>query len=497
MQGAITFTRQADEAAIRAIMAKAVGPVFQFDWRDLSPEEHAASFVVAKAMRQDVLDLLAAAVRQAITEGRTPRQFAAELTPLLQKAGWWGRKEMTDPLTGEVRKVQLGSARRLDVIFDTNMRMAHAAGRWERFEAQAEAYPYLRYVAVQDGRTRQEHARWHGIILPVGHPFWRTHYPPNGWRCRCRVQQVSVEMMNRNRWRVTDSDALAQKMGEAGAAVNARTGAVEMVWPGVDPGFAHNAGVARMTVLARRLRRVPDDLSAAVQKGLPFDPPLPASPVPFKLDVGPRVLDGRLFSTMDDARDAAQALLAGAPSGLKLEASWAASTTKIVFEGHAGISDSFRIERSFYQRDGEWRVHHDWFKIGPEHRGGGHAKAMMRAAVALYDRLGVRRIEVQAALSDGALVWARLGFAPDSAEAARRDLIGWARAALDGDELAFMLDLVTRASDDELMWKAARAVYQGKPLGPVVLAGKSWYGHLDLNNADHRKRLMAALGPRP
>ena len=37
---------------------------------------------------------------------------------------------------------------------------------------------------------REEHRALHGITLPPSDPFWDTHYPPNGWNCRCRVVQV-------------------------------------------------------------------------------------------------------------------------------------------------------------------------------------------------------------------------------------------------------------------------------------------------------------------
>ena len=83
--------------------------------------------------------------------------------------------------TGERRIVQLGSRQRLRIIFDTNIRMATARGRWERFERTRRHLPYLRYVAVQDARTRPEHMAWHDTVLPVGHAFWEAHAPPNGW----------------------------------------------------------------------------------------------------------------------------------------------------------------------------------------------------------------------------------------------------------------------------------------------------------------------------
>ena len=100
---------------------------------------------------------------------------------------------MTDPLTGETRIVQLGSLHRLRTIYDTNIRMAMAKGRWERIERVAQHRPWLRYVGVLDSRIRPEHAAWHGTVLPWDHPWWRTHYPPNGWRCRCTVIQLSDE----------------------------------------------------------------------------------------------------------------------------------------------------------------------------------------------------------------------------------------------------------------------------------------------------------------
>ena len=100
-----------------------------FDWRDLWQDEHAYAFTVAKAMQYDLLADIRRSVDDAIADGRTFAEFAGDLTPILQRRGWWGESLEIDPLAGEQRVVQLGTPRRLRTIFDTNARMAHAAGR--------------------------------------------------------------------------------------------------------------------------------------------------------------------------------------------------------------------------------------------------------------------------------------------------------------------------------------------------------------------------------
>ena len=65
------------------------------------------------------------------------------------------------------------------------------ARKWIGFEERADRFPNLRYSAVLDGRTRPRHRAWHGIIRPISDSFWDTHYPQNGWRCRCAVFQTA------------------------------------------------------------------------------------------------------------------------------------------------------------------------------------------------------------------------------------------------------------------------------------------------------------------
>lgn len=236
------------EEAIRFFRDK--GYAIGFDWRDVWENEHAVAFTVAKAISLDVLADIRAAVDMAIADGITFRQFEQHLAPILQARGWWGRAEMTDPQTGETVIAQLGSRRRLGIIFDTNIRTSYAAGQWERIQRLKDRRPWLRYVAVMDERTRDDHRRWHGTVLPADDPWWATHFPPNGWRCRCSVQQLSDRDLSRYGF---DPSSNAPP-DDLRPWLNKRSGQFEMIPDGIDPGFASNPGLTdRLADAERRL----------------------------------------------------------------------------------------------------------------------------------------------------------------------------------------------------------------------------------------------------
>lgn len=209
-----------------------------FSWRDMWQREHLRAFTVAKSAGFDILEDIQKALQEALEQGLTPRQFAQRLEPILREKGWWGRRLATDPLTGIERVVQLGSTRRLDLIFDTNMRVSYARGHWQGFERRKRDRPWLRYVALLDDRTRHAHRRMHNVTLPVDDPWWETFAPPNGWNCRCTLMSLSDRDVERMR------DELIFEPPEATwrDIANPRTGEVTRTPDGVDPGWAYNPG---------------------------------------------------------------------------------------------------------------------------------------------------------------------------------------------------------------------------------------------------------------
>ena len=59
--------------------------------------------------------------------------------------------------------------------------------------AVMEAFPYFRYEATQDDRTRPGHRALDGLVLRKDDPFWRTHTPPWEFGCRCALSPVSSQ----------------------------------------------------------------------------------------------------------------------------------------------------------------------------------------------------------------------------------------------------------------------------------------------------------------
>jgi len=216
-----------------------------FDWRDVWQEEHVRAFTVAKAMSVSLLEEIRSAIDDALEQGESLEEFTKQLRPKLQKRGWWGRRPMVDPATGQHVSAQLGSDRRLKTIYQVNMRSAYQAGRWQRIQQTKAAFPFLRYVSIMDGKERPEHHDWHGTILPVGHVWWKTHYGPCGWGCRCGAQPLNARMMARRGWTVTEAPIAFPHE----PYLNKRTGEVTHVERGIDPGFSFNVGEAYLDTL--------------------------------------------------------------------------------------------------------------------------------------------------------------------------------------------------------------------------------------------------------
>ncbi len=213
-----------------------------FSWQDLWHDEHAQRFTVSRLARLDLLKAMQDGITKSVQGDLTRRDWTRDIKGLLQKEGWWGEVDVLDPVSGEVVTTKFDSPR-LKLIFDTNTRMANSAGLWDRVWRNRETHPYLLYITRGDERVRAAHRGWNYLCLPVDHPFWETHWPPNGWHCRCRV--MSVTQAEYDRLAKAGKTITEAPPEEFITWTNKRTGETTQVPVGVSPGFDYNPGLAQ------------------------------------------------------------------------------------------------------------------------------------------------------------------------------------------------------------------------------------------------------------
>ncbi|MGA5655254.1 phage minor head protein [Rahnella contaminans] len=245
-----------------------------WNWYETLEAAHARAFTVAKCANLDVLNTLRESVDKALKSGMTEDQFVKELTPTLQKMGWWGKQTIVDS-TGTAQTVQLGSPRRLATIYQTNTRTAYAAGRYAQQMNQAETFPYWQYVAVIDTRTRASHAELNLMTFRYDDPFWQTHYPPNDWECRCRVRVLSAARFQASGIPLSDSSGmLSTQTVDAGVdpftgevyqttVTTFNNGKVKMT-PGA--GWSYNVGAAAFGTDAAACRKLIETPNADLRR---------------------------------------------------------------------------------------------------------------------------------------------------------------------------------------------------------------------------------------
>lgn len=149
-------------------------------WDDIWKSAHDRAFMVAGAAKADLLADLAGAVDQAIAEGETLDAFRKRFAAIVEKHGWHG-------WTGE--ETEAGRAWRTRIIYQTNLSTSYAAGRLAQLKDAG--FKYWVYRHTPNEHPRMQHLAWDGLTLPADHPFWQTHFAPNGWGCKCRISGAS------------------------------------------------------------------------------------------------------------------------------------------------------------------------------------------------------------------------------------------------------------------------------------------------------------------
>ena len=112
--------------------------------------------------------------------------------------------------------------------------------------------PYWRYRHSHASvDPRDQHLAWDGLVLRHDNPWWDTHYPPNGWGCKCFVEALTEEELR----------ALGKDGPDQAPATVTRKVTVGARGPnptdvdvpeGIDPGWGYPPG---RTVAQQRMER--------------------------------------------------------------------------------------------------------------------------------------------------------------------------------------------------------------------------------------------------
>ncbi len=181
---------QPPEDAIRYF--RQLAPQFSTNWGQMRTEALNNSFSIAKLASLDVLQDTRNALENALSNGVPYNEFQKQFKNILAKNGWSGVKEVVDA-DGVVTSVKFDDPWRMRTIYRTNMQNSFSAGHWKIQQETIEAFPYGEYDAVGDRRTRPSHNSLDGKVFRMDDPFWDTHYPTNGFNCRCTVNTLTAE----------------------------------------------------------------------------------------------------------------------------------------------------------------------------------------------------------------------------------------------------------------------------------------------------------------
>jgi len=218
-------------------------------WDDILGSAHDRSFMVAGAAKADLLNDLREAVDKAIEKGTTLEAFRKDFARIVEEHGW---------------SYKGGFDWRTRVIYETNLRASYQAGRWAQMTDPdlLKSRPYWRYVHNDTVmHPRPMHLAWNGLVLRADDPWWLTHYPPNGWGCRCRAVPVRAKDVPRGPDSAPD-DGTFEHIDHDGV--------VHTVPNGIDYGWGHAPGqtVAEdlRAALSAKAASLPNQLGASLDR---------------------------------------------------------------------------------------------------------------------------------------------------------------------------------------------------------------------------------------
>lgn len=199
-------------------------------WTDIRHGQHTRAFVVAGATKAELLADFRRAIDKAISEGTTLESFRRDFDRIVATHGW---------------AYKGARGWRTRTIYDTNLTTAWQAGRYQQMTAPGllSRRPFWQYRHSHLSlKPRRQHLAWDKLVLRHDAEFWKTHYPPNGWGCKCRVETLSQRDLDRMGKSGPDPEPAIEWERRT---IRASSGFEAIEVPaGIDTGWAYNVGEA-------------------------------------------------------------------------------------------------------------------------------------------------------------------------------------------------------------------------------------------------------------
>jgi len=269
----------------------------------------------------------------------------------------------------------------------------------------------------------------------------------------------------------------------------------------------------------RRVRRAAPQVRrrAAPVADQPVEPPVEKDEAPREHGRIAKVLDGSAVNAIKyelgtesvTKKEIAQVFVEALPRG-DYTMNISTGVRRVTFSAYDS-DHTTELTRTFHREsNGDITVHHDYFVMPEEKQGKGTGRQLLRGSVALYEHMGVKRIDTLANINVGGYAWARYGFVADHPEQfadAIVERMGQADriAAYRADEFKdkkwtptytrIIQKIVQKHRDDpRLVWHIADASHRGVKIGKWLMLNMDWHAHLDLTNQEHVARLKRYIG---
>ncbi len=135
------------------------------------------AFTTAVVQDQRIRENLKNAIDENLAKGEGHREFKKLVDDIFNQAG----------LT-HLHNYQINN------IYETNVSLAFGAGQMQKMLEVSDEFPYWKYSATLDSKTRPSHAALHGKIFKAGD---YTFFPPIGFRCRCTAIPLTARQAAR------------------------------------------------------------------------------------------------------------------------------------------------------------------------------------------------------------------------------------------------------------------------------------------------------------